>query len=252
MSEADSGKKLVAARVRITLDCPECASPVPVNGMTQQVLCSACQSVIPLADDFDWKELLTYASHESCMEHRILVNSKRVKAMDYFLAFGPEGGRLYRRHRQILLEIDARPPQCPSCRESLSVHALGREVASEGRDVDAFCPACGEGVPIRIPTKRERAAIHDACVAVACESAVKGDLNEPETDEHVLFSCLGCGAPLDIDGSAPRISHCQFCDATNYLPDALWLRLHPASRKRPFFILLESSPQIHARAKGKI
>lgn len=251
-SNKTSNTKLVAARVRVTIDCPECACPVPVNGIVKQVLCGACQSVIELDDEFAWSELLTYASHESCMEHRILVNSKRVKAMDYFLAFGPKGGRLYRKYRQILLEVDAKPMACPGCKGELDLGAVGAELEAEGQAVDVFCPGCGASVPIRAAGKRERHAVHEACVGVACETALTGDLHAPETNETVMFSCMGCGAPLKVDGSAPRILPCEFCEATNFLPDALWLRLHPAQRKRPFWLLLASSQAVHSRAKGRL
>jgi hypothetical protein len=249
MDEAD---KLIAARIRVTLDCPECAAPIAVNGVVDQVLCGACQSVVALEDEFSWRELLTYASHEGCMEHKMLINTKRVKVMDYFLALGNEGGRLFRNHRQILVEVEVGPPACPACKEALGLGALGQEVAKEGTKVDAFCPSCGGSVPIRVPSKRQRHAVHEACVAIACESTVRGDLAEPETHETVLFSCMGCGAPLPINASVPRISTCEFCEATNYLPDALWLRLHPAQRKRPFYFLLRSSPKIHAQAKSRL
>lgn len=74
-------------------------------------------------------------------------------------------------------------------------------------------------------------------------------LHEPEVNETVLFSCLGCGAPLDVDATVPRILRCRFCDATSYIPDALWLRMHPAQRKRPFYVLLVSTADIHTQAK---
>jgi len=66
----------------------------------------------------------------------------------------------------------------------------------------------------------------------------------------VLFSCLGCGAALKVDARTPRLLACQYCEATSYLPDALWLRLHPAQRKRPFWFLMDVDRKELVRTKA--
>lgn len=243
---------LLAARIRVTVDCPECAAPIPVNGLVSQVLCSVCQSVVTLQGELGWDRILTYQPTEGCPEHKVLVNSERVKALDYYLAFGANGGSLFRRWRNVLVEIDDGGIRCGSCGRELDVQALGREVVTEGAKVDVFCPACGTALPIRPVDREERAHTHDQCLALIGETALRGDLHQPESTESVLFSCLGCGAPASVDASVPRLLRCAFCDATSYLPDALWLRLHPAQRKRAWHALLISTPAIHAEASSKI
>ena len=252
MREMLADASYLTARIRVTLDCPECASPIPVNGMVDQVLCGACQAVVRLHGDLGWKTILRYQKGEGCMEHKVLVNSQLCLAMDYFLAFGPRGGKLYRKWRGLLLEVDAQPIGCGECGHRLDASHLAREAMEEGRAVDAFCPACGHAVPIRVPTREERSRTHAQCVAIVGETALRGDLSEPETDTTVLFSCLGCGAPAKVDATVPRLLRCEFCDATSYLPDALWLRLHPAQRKRPWALILRSTPDIHAKAQRQV
>ena len=252
MPPAFESAHILAARVRVTLDCPECAAAIPVNGMVEQVLCGACQAVVPLDGGIGWNRILTYGRSEPCLEHGVLVQGGPVKAMDYFLAFDSRDGALYRKWRNILLEVDARPLACPACKGALDPAALAREAAAGGGSVDVYCPGCGERVPLRVPSADEKALIHPECVAVACETALRGDLREPEIGETVLFSCLGCGAPLDVNANLPRILRCGFCDATSYLPDALWLRLHPAQRKRPFYFLLVATPAAVRRAKKRV
>lgn len=226
------------ARIRVTLDCPECASPIPVNGLVPQVLCGACQAVVELTGDLAWKRVLRYGRGEKCMEHGILMNNEGVAALDYFLAFRKRGQRLYRRYEGILLEVDDQPPLCHGCGEELDPTSLVEEVRKEGKDADAFCPGCGDALPIRAPGRWDRLAQRKV-VAIVGETAPRGDLGEPETDEAILFSCLGCGAALKVDASSPRLLACEYCEATSYLPDALWLRLHPAQRKRPFWFLMD-------------
>ncbi len=250
MPTPPEGAEFVAARVRVTVDCPECASAIPVNGIADQVLCGACQAVVRLEGNLSWERILTYQSGEGCMEHNILVNSSKKKAMQYFLAFGKKGGALYRKHRGILLEIDAEPPRCHACGEGIAVQRLADAVTEAGLGAKVFCGACGERFPLRMARGQDPHTIHPNVWAIAGETALKGDLSEPTSDETVLFSCMGCGAPLSIDGSSPRIMKCGFCPATNYLPDALWLRLHPAQRKRAFHFVMVSTPKIHKRARA--
>ena len=41
-----------------------------------------------------------------------------------------------------------------------------------------------------------------------------------------------------IDGE-DRIVICEYCETNVYLPDDLWLRLHPAKKKNRWFVGME-------------
>lgn len=234
--------RLIVARLRVTLDCPECASPIPVNGIVPTVLCHGCHTVLELKDDLGWDKITTYGRGEGCIDFGVVARAYETRALDYFLALhyrSDRPNRLYRSHRGILLEVDDRPVRCLECGEVQNAATLLAEVQRE-QEPDAFCGKCGAVVPLRRPGP-ELKWIHPTVAAIVGETALRGDLTEPEAGEQVLFACLGCGASLKIDATSPRISTCEYCDATNYLPDALWLRLHPAQRKRAFFLLLTVS-----------
>lgn len=239
----------VAARARVTVDCPECAGPIPVNGIVSEVLCGTCQAVVRLEGALGWDHIFHYQKGEGCVEHNLVFIGSPKSALMFFLAFGERGGELHRKRRGVLMEIDAVPPTCLTCKHPLDVEALGAEAAREGSAVDAFCPACGGAVAIRAPEPAERPYLHEACIAIIGETAPRGSLAEPVTGDAVLFSCLDCGAPSTIDQTTPRIPKCAFCGASSYLPDALWLRLHPAQRKRPFHLLLRADPYLLKQAK---
>jgi hypothetical protein len=42
---------------------------------------------------------------------------------------------------------------------------------------------------------------------------------------------------------------CPFCDSANYLPDALWQKLRPVPRARPFFLVCEYDEASRLRAR---
>ena len=110
--------QLIVARLRVTLDCPECASPIPVNGVVPAVLCHACHTVVELKDDLGWDKITTYARGEGCLAFGPLRVGPETRALDYFLALhlrSDRPNRLYRSHRGILLEVDEQPPRCLEC-----------------------------------------------------------------------------------------------------------------------------------------
>lgn len=53
----------------------------------------------------------------------------------------------------------------------------------------------------------------------------------PPSSQPILFACLGCGAGLKVDGSA-RVVTCSYCQEACFLPDDLWLRMHPVIKRR--------------------
>jgi len=61
----------------------------------------------------------------------------------------------------------------------------------------------------------------------------------PEPGEKIsgviVFTCPQCGGALKIDGSE-RMPVCQFCNTNVYLPDDLWLRMHPAKMKVRWYV----------------
>jgi hypothetical protein len=60
----------------------------------------------------------------------------------------------------------------------------------------------------------------------------------PQGTHAMVMACMSCGASLKIDGSS-RTVDCTFCSTSNYLPDGLWLRMHPAPRMEWFLLVIE-------------
>ena len=54
------------------------------------------------------------------------------------------------------------------------------------------------------------------------------------------MQCMKCHATLPVDGTK-RLVECSYCTARNYLPDDLWLALHPAAKRESWFMLLDGA-----------
>jgi len=232
--------RVVTARVRITVECPECAYPVPVNGVVATVLCHTCQSVVKLAGEYAWNRILQYAKREPVrtQSEGLLMSPESKPVLDNFLV-GPH--RIRRQFEGMLVEIDERPIACIECRTELPLDTL-LELAQQ-RASRVHCPNCAAATSLRTEPALGRyfTSRFAQLLAVVGETAPVGELAEDNAAKPVLFSCLGCGAPLKVDASASRLLTCEYCGATSYLPDALWLRLHPAARKCAFFLILHQT-----------
>ena len=55
------------------------------------------------------------------------------------------------------------------------------------------------------------------------------------------MTCGQCGGTLEIDGSTRKVG-CSFCGADVFIPDDVWVRLHPASTARRWFVLTGGAP----------
>jgi len=48
-----------------------------------------------------------------------------------------------------------------------------------------------------------------------------------------------CGAGLKLDKHSERLMKCTYCDNENYLPDAIWNRLHPYKEPEHIYLILD-------------
>jgi hypothetical protein len=206
---------MTAYTFRISLDCPHCRAGVPVNAITEEVLCNNCMRSISLAQDW-WEEHLSTETIEEA------------------LLCEPGSGNSSQSLGGMNEKVDSgnRPPRCQHCKEEFAMDLL-QNAASQG----GFpCPGCQKRIRVRKATALARALIHEADLLVH-EDETGSDLSHDGSTatEPVLFACLACGAGLSVDGST-RMPQCKHCGNSNYLPDPLWLRLHPAVVSHAFFV----------------
>lgn len=199
---------MISIQIKLAFDCEECKQPVPLSGLVERPRCDKCQSTLKP----DWKKLLNFGNPSlTVVEWAIKSDAKQEKG-----AFG-----------SIHLDVARTVPRC-ACGGSLDPVALASG--------STFCPACGTQVHVRPPPPFIDKRFPGIAVVVG-ETQIAEDSGEPVTAKPIMFACMNCGAPLRVDGTH-RIVDCGSCDVPNFIPDALWLRLHPAKKREPFWLVI--------------
>ncbi len=204
--------------MRLSIDCSACNISVPVNGVVSSVRCYHCGETQSLDPAF-WNnafeaeyfgEALGFAEGEG----------KQISSI---------GARRYR------LAYGRRTPRCQACKgPDLDLLSLGTLI-EHGR---CFCPACGQGIRLRLADELAR-AINTRAVMVVGETALSGAEQAMQAKTTpILFQCMGCGGALKVDGSTRAVS-CEHCGNSNYLPDGLWNQLRPVPKEQVFFLVCE-------------
>jgi hypothetical protein len=198
---------------RTSVQCPECMQQVPVNHLRPVMLCSHCQATVDLvARGCAWWQ-----------------DPRSEEALRFALA-QPEGEVESFRSPTNTVEFFRGPADCPTCRRPMLREALVAAASSGSYGCECgFRTSCraADGFLVERLTWA-RWMLGEAPPAGAAPNAM----------QPVVMACMSCGAGLKVDGSS-RAVECSFCNASNYLPDGLWLRLHPAPRLEWFRVVIE-------------
>ncbi len=202
--------------------CKRCSSGIPVNGPCRSVHCPACGSEQELDDAF-WHFLLS-DPHEECED-----------AFEEYDGYG----ELTLLNDTIFAEWHVCQPHCLRCN------------APAPRDkVDAnprwCCPECGATLETsrppdwlqRVYPRAKRVRMAEPAREDADAALATSDLGRA----IVVLACPKCSGSLRVDVTSPRIVDCGYCRARVFLPDALWLSLHPAWLSRRWQVRFKGAP----------
>jgi len=199
--------------IELTIKCPCCDASVHVDAPRQSLLCGKCMSEIDFPVEV-WRDTLSGA----------LSGLKHLKTGEgnQSTIFG---------HFNMSLLYGKLVPYGPDCK---------RDVDPEGDREGGHlkCRDCGSVMAIREAPPWFREAVPRARLVAggAPEGKAQGShgIDNP-SGGAVALSCPKCAASLLIDGRE-RLVPCGYCNTRVYLPDDLWLRLHPANMKTRWFI----------------
>lgn len=205
---------MVWAALEITIRCPHCDSPVHVDGPYTEILCGNCQSTVEFPPDV-WTDMLEDVSSE--------VPGLEPNEGSHSTIFG---------HFHMTLMTGRQNPRCRKCRRDFDM-----EKEYHGQDL-LVCPDCGDESPVFPAPDWLKEAIHGSTLVVGAWPVGSPLEGEKGLSGPVAFACPKCAGSLMIDGT-DRLVKCDYCGTNVYLPDDLWLRLHPAKKKGRWYIGLD-------------
>jgi Zn finger protein HypA/HybF involved in hydrogenase expression len=203
------------ASIEILTKCSECGHPAPINGLVRKVHCNTCQSDFTVGPK-TWTMFLEDIQNAVTFEGGMSTN---------YLSHGTT--------------VEAAPslPRCAACGASFAREAL------DACSADSLaCPSCKKPMPCGAAP--EWAAALNPCLKalfggeMETQAGAEVDLSG-RGDKPVLFKCPGCGGTVKITTQSDRLMTCEFCNADVYIPDDLWLRLHPVKKAEPWWVRFE-------------
>lgn len=202
----------------VSWQCPSCKQPLLVNGVTESMHCGACQSVVATPPDF-WRDILGDA-----LGYALDWEDGQTTTMTVMNQWG-----------SLSVFYGRSAARCPSpCDAVVSPAELEAALQSGS---SCTCTTCGEGVPVRRAPEWFRQALDARVVGLAGECHVSETAGSGADPASVRFHCFGCGAAVPLDGKERQVT-CAFCQTSLVIPDAIWVRLHPAPKLSRWYVLL--------------
>lgn len=209
--------------IELKTSCGHCSSPLMLNAVTNDFICPACNKNNYFSDE-DWQNLLDDAVKEGpgLNDGEGQPSTIMRGAYTYQLMYGKQ------------------QPRCGKCKTKIDVNKLEDYSAKSNYS----CLKCSNEIFIRKTNdilQKEFSGIKflvgedDDMLKV---NPVKGKL--PSSAKPVLFTCPSCAGNLEIDGTDRMVS-CKYCDSQIYLPDDLWLRLHPVKEVSRWYLVIDEN-----------
>ncbi|NHJ87464.1 MAG: hypothetical protein FK734_18530 [Asgard group archaeon] len=208
---------MVSCSIECSIVCPRCDSSIILNGPITMAHCNSCQENVEISEEF-WGNMI-----DSILEDML-----------------DELTEGYGRNSTIFGEFNTRlryyhmPPVCSKCKKKLDLP----EKLSQTKGY-IKCSHCDEKNRIsEIPSWLEK----QISAGKFLVNAVMTKEDEPKSDiaDGVALTCPRCGGTLIVDGKE-RIVPCEFCSLHVFLPDAVWLRLHPVLVKSAWYVVFDEN-----------
>lgn len=203
----------ISLSIRTT--CSSCNTGIPLNGPQRQVKCPNCLIEFCVKER-TWKSVL-----ESPFE--------------YHSKYGGKGGwRLL--DGTLHGKWKVQNPRCPKCKEEIP-----ERYTAVGIKEKWSCGSCGNKMSTFAAPEWMRKIFNNAVQLYCAErerskspDAVSATVQEGVNP--VAFTCPTCSGGLTVTSSSDRTIACEHCGNSVYLPDGLWLQLHPAKHIKQWFV----------------
>lgn len=202
---------------KVIATCTHCGNPIPVNGPQSQPICPSCQKQVEISAQ-TWHEILG----EYLNDYNDLASGSGNNATII--------GELTLQYTSI--KLPPPEPACPKCETNWDLAAV-----PNGTDGVITCKNCGYSSPtfpppawlnIGTPTAKQIFfGEHDTSDMSDSTVDPKADTTKP-----IALACPQCSGSLLVTAQTERTLRCKYCNVDVFLPDALWLKLHPAKEAK--------------------
>ncbi len=225
-----------SAALECKTSCPKCGGTLFLNGPLLRVHCNSCQSEVDISQDI-WGSIIS-------------------SVLEDFSEFAEGEGRnstIFTAGFHLELLYGRLMPRCPKCKTDFPEPFVAPEAKCPKCDYSAtVAPAPDWFLKESIKQIKELAdsasdddeegkekwpmVSHDIGSIIVVDAELPGEETEADVvlSEPIVFTCPKCGGALDIDGKE-RVITCKYCNSRVYLPDDLWLRIHPAKTVKRWF-----------------
>ena len=218
----------LCVEIRLAVICDSCNHAIPVNGVVSKVKCNQCQEITKLSGRLRWSEILNY-------------QNPKINIFEATLNHKPGKGD-YGAWSPVKLNTKRIWPVCHNCKNEYDKETVVKASKSEN---NLHCQKCNTLITIQKPPPLLKEPFS------VTRYIIGGTAQEIETNSEkinsssknakpVVMACMSCGGTLIIDGTK-RLVECKFCQSSNYLPDGLWLSLHPASKRNAWYVIFDAS-----------
>lgn len=220
--DADESNRLHTVMLRLGVICDHCNNAIPVNGFVELVKCYQCHETTQLSGKLRWHQLLNY--HNPSIDIFRATKKHKVGEGDYG-AWQPVKLKSWRRW-----------PECKSCHNEFGQTDF--EMASKNNGL-LICNKCSTTAQLKPAPNYIKKVFPEVIYSLdkLPENMDHGGV-QIKGSNPIVIACMSCGGSLAIDGTA-RLVPCKFCNSSNYLPDDLWLALHPQPKMEDWFIVFE-------------
>ena len=203
-----------------TSECFFCKNPLPVNQLSDKILCASCSNEMPATEEF-WVFFISKKIGEA----------SKMKPGTSTSATGSTASL-----GKYSLNYGNIQPKCKGCDAEISMESLF-DLASNG-ETRFSCSECGTISSVRVPPAWFK-KIAPFAVLLVGESAPDAEGTFTGSTEGISIKCYQCGGPLPIDGSSRSVK-CIHCSADLLVPDDIWQRLHPAVTVHQWYIIINT------------
>ncbi len=212
---------MISIGLDLNTNCKACGNPLPINALAEHIECSICQKTADFPYDFWRTTILADAINDAPDLADGQGKDQQNMAGEYTFHL------IYGRQK----------PRCAKCR-TLMDNTKFEEYSRTG---SAAC-SCGSSVSVRALPEELSKLFYGVKYLVGEDAALlfsdKSAMQTPNDSKPVLFTCPACAGNLEVDGTS-RMIVCKYCSSEVYLPDNLWLKLHPVKTISRWYLAFE-------------